>query len=164
MSAHCGPSRAPSGAERRAGGARVSPPTSSPASRDRESPPGGQADGGRTLNPTEGAGPGAGPAPPSLAGGLPFRLLGDWPEGQLLPAYWVGACAPGGQVGPHRRPRGAWPQEYQGAEGHTLTETHERGGEHFARLHCGVKLLWLAQDLTERRVGPWEEGASFRRH
>lgn len=95
--------------------------------------------------------------PPSLAAWLPFHLLGDRPEGQLLPTYGGGraACAWGlggtTEEGPEvLGHRGSW-----GAEGHTLTESHKADGEDFAGLRCGVKLLLWTQDLTERRVGPW---------
>lgn len=93
--------------------------------------------------------------PPSLAAGLPFQLLGGRPEGQLLATYGGRQRVPEGWVGPQRRaPRCLATGVRGGAEGHTLTESHKGGGEDFARLRCGVKLLLWTRELTERHVGP----------
>ena len=57
-----------------------------------------------------------------------------------------GATEAGPEVLGHRGPGGA--------EGHMPTESHKGGGEDFARLRCGVKLLLWTRELTERHVGP----------
>ena len=76
--------------------------------------------------------------PPSLAAGLTFQLLGDRPEGQLLPTDGGGraACAWGLGGTTEEGPEVLGHRASGGAEGRTVTEPRRAGGEDCARLRC----------------------------